>query len=243
MNIPGALFVGALLLAAPAAYAQATGDDFKGEGAALCIAAGELLAAQPGADSSLAGQVLAWRQVLHVVEGTEDQRQAAVASAREAMAGNGGTRAANIAQAAWSAACATREAQIRYIVVHGSEIRTRDNLADEPGAPLDAETVQRLKVNASCIVAADLFLQPRPSRTLRTAFRDADPPLPGPDGLRAIRERARREVDGAPGSAVGRELVVDYLRYLYEGISEGREPQSFINRTSQLLRDHCAAGN
>ena len=246
MKLRFAIPAGALFLYVPAAFAQqAAGDGFKGHGAALCVAAGELLAAQPGADAGIRDGVLAWRQVLHVMDATEDRRRAALDSARASLAGTnaGGTRPGTIAaQAYWSTACADRAMQVRYIAVHGSEDRARDNLAEEPGTALGDEARERLKGSASCLVAAELFSRPNPSRTLRAAFQGASPRHPDAGVLQAIRERSRREIDGSPGSAAGKALVVDYLRYLYDGASSGRDPQSFVDRASQLLQERCQPG-
>jgi hypothetical protein len=245
MKLRFAIVPGALFLYAPAAFAQrAAGDGFKGHGAAVCVAAGELLAAQPGADAGIRDAVLAWRQVLHVMDATEDRRRAAVDSARASLASERQTGPATIAaQAYWSAACAERAVQVRYIAVHGSEDRARNNLAEEPGTELGNEATQRLKVSATCLVAAELFSRPNPSRTLRAAFQGVSPRHPDAAVLQAIRERSRREIDGSPGSAAGKALVVDYLRYLYDGASSGRDPQGFVDRASQLLQDRCQPGS
>jgi hypothetical protein len=243
MKLRCVILAGALSLLAPAAFAQqAAGDGFKGQGAALCIAAGELLAAQPGADAGIQEGVLGWRQVLHIVEGTEDRREAALDSARASLASSdnaGPGRAANTARAFWSAGCATREMQLGYIDVHGSEVRVRTNLADEPGAELGTEAANRLNMSASCLVAAELFSQRRPSRAFQAALRSANPRHPDAGALRAIQAQARQEIDAAPGSAVGKGLLVDYLRYLFGSASTGLNPQPFVNLMSQRLRDRC----
>ena len=244
MNLRCAIAAGALFLLAPPAFAQqAGGDGFKGQGAAGCIAAGELLAGQPGADARIRDTVLVWRQILHVMEGTENQRRAALERARASFAPpSGRPEVAKIAaEAMWSTACAQRDVQVRYAAVHGSADRLRLHLAEEPGTELGAEAVLRLNVSASCLVAAELFSQPRPSGQMRAALRDATPRPPDAGVLREIQERSRREVDAAPGSAAGKALVVDYLRYLYSG----EKSQSFIDRTSQVLQDRCrsAAGS
>jgi hypothetical protein len=246
MELRFAILAGALFLHAPTAFAQpAAGDGFRGQGAAVCIAAGEILAAQPGADAGIRDGVSAWRQVLHVMDATEDRRKAALDSARASLARTderGTGMATTAARVFWTTACAERDMLVRYIAVHGSEERARDNLAEEPGTEMAAEAMQRLKVSATCLVAAELFAQPGPSRTLRAALQGASPRLPDAGVLQAIRERSRQEIDGAPGSAAGKALVVDYLRYLYNGASGGRDPQPFVNRTSQLLQDRCQPG-
>ena len=244
MKLRFAILAGALWLHVPAASAQqGAGDGFKGRGAALCIATGELLAGQPGADASIRDGVLAWRQILHVMEATEDRRQAALDLARALSGIDERTGLATPAvQASWSTICAVRDLQVRYIAGYASEERARNNLAEEPGTPLGAEETQRLKVSVACLVAAELFSQPRPSRTLREAFRGASPRHPDAGVLQAIRERSRREIDRAPGSAAGKALAVDYLRYLYDLVSGGRAPQDFVNRTSQLIQDRCQPG-
>jgi hypothetical protein len=244
MKLRFAILAGAPFLYVPTAFAQpAAGDGFKGHGAAVCVAAGELLAAQPGADAGIRDGVSAWRQVLHVMDATEDRRRAALDSARASLAGTNERRTGLIAaQAYWSTVCAERDMQVRYIAVHGSEDRARNNLAEEPGTALGDEARERLKVSAVCLVAAELFSRPNPSRTLRAAFQGVSPRHPDAGVLQAIRERSRREIDGSPGSAAGKALVVDYLRYLYDGASSARDPQSFVNRTSQLLQDRCQPG-
>lgn len=245
MRLRCAILAGALVLTSPAAMAQRTGgDEFKGHGAAHCIAAGEFLSRERGADSRIHDDVLAWRQVLHVVEGTDAERRAAVDSARAGMARVEefqATVALTAARTVWSGACAEREMQVRYIAVHGSEDRARDNLADEPGGALGEGAAQRLNTSASCLVGAELFSQRRPSRQLQAAFRQASPPTPDADVLGAIEERSRREIDAAPGSAIGRELVVDYLRYLYRTAAGGRDPQRFVDRISENFASSCQA--
>jgi hypothetical protein len=234
---------GALLLAAPPAFAQAAASGgFKGQGAVLCIAAGEFLTARRVADPGVPEGLLAWRQVLHVIEGTEERRQAALDSARAAMAPLGEVRIGREtlgAPALW-AACGRREFQVRYMSEHGSEDRIRDNLAEEPGTTLDPEAVRRLNVSVSCIAAAEIFSRRRPSRPLRDALRAATLPIPDADGLAAILARARRDVGAAPGSTVGKALAVDYMRSIYDGASSGNDPQGFVNYMSLLLRDHCS---
>lgn len=245
MNLRYAMAAGALFLLAPPVFAQqAGGDGFKGQGAAGCVAAGELLAGEPGANARMRDTVLVWRQILHVMEGTEEQRRAALERSRASFAQPSGGRpglAKAAAEAIWSTMCAQRDMQVQYAAVLGSEDRLRLHLAEEPGTELGAEAVSRLNVSASCLVAAELFSQRRPSGRLRAALREATPRPPDAGVLREIQERSRREVDAAPGSAAGKALVVDYLRYLYSG----EKSQSFINSTSQVLQDRCrsAAGS
>jgi hypothetical protein len=249
MNLRCAIAAGALFLLAPPALAQqAAGDDFKGRGAAGCVAAGELLAGQPGADARIGDAVLAWRQILHVMEGTDEQRRTALERARASFTqpsdGQPGLPKA-AAEALWATMCAQRDMQVQYAAVLGSADRLQLRLADEPGTELSAEAVGRLNVSASCLVAAELFSRPRPSGRLRAALREATPRSPDAGVLREIQERSRREVDAAPGSAAGKALMVDYLRYLYTGATSGSNAQSFVNRTSQVLQDRCqpAAGS
>ncbi|HEX8211095.1 MAG TPA: hypothetical protein VF584_13055 [Longimicrobium sp.] len=241
-----ATIVGALSLLAPAASAQQQplDDGFKGQGAALCVAAGDLLRGEPGADARISGDVLAWRQVLHVIEGTEARRQAALESARAGLASSTPRVKIVSARALWST-CANRDSQVRYMLVHGSADRLRLNLAEEPGTAMSAESVRRLNRSALCLAAAELFLRARPSQALRTAFREASPRHPDAAALRAIQERSRLEIDGVVGSAVGKELLADYARVLVHPAPENREPQSRVNFASKVLQDECqpAAGS
>lgn len=225
----------ALLLLAPMADAQTAPAEFKGQGAALCIAAGELLAQQPKADASIPEGVLAWRQVLHVMEATDEQREAAIESARVSL----GSKPAIGAKSVWATACASRAMQVQYIAVHGSQDRTRDKLAEEPGTPMSVEAADSLNASALCFVAADLFLQPPASPALRAAFRNASPPAPDAAALRAIQQRSRAEIESAAGSAIGKTLTVEYLRSLYSTALRGSAPQRIVNRVSQRLHDRC----
>ena len=234
---------GALVLYASAAAGQAVTDDgFKGQGAALCIAAGELLSAQPGADANLRDHVSAWRQILHVMDGTEARRQAALEEARSSLAAtrDGDARRANrAAQVTWSVACGTRDLQIKYLAVHASEERRQNHLVEEPGTSLDPEAVHRLNISGLCFAGAEFFLQPKPSRPLRSAFQNATPPIPDGAMLRSIRDRAHKEVDSAPGSTAGKSLLLDYFRFLHSGASGGSNPQRFVDRTSRRLSERC----
>jgi hypothetical protein len=246
MKLRCAISAGALSLLASKGVAQPAAEArFRGQGAAQCIAAGELLAGQPGADARIRDGVLAWRQVLHVMDATEDRRGAALDLARASFAradSVGAGMGKTAAEAYWSSACAGRDVQVRYIAVHASEDRARNNLADEPGAELGAEAVRRLNAAASCLVSAELLSSPRPSGSLRTALREARPRVPGPDVLQAIQARSRRAIDDVPGSTAGKALMVDYLRYLFNGASGGSDPRPFVNLTSQHLRDRCQPG-
>jgi hypothetical protein len=207
----------------------------------MCIAAGELLAASADPPEGVDEDVLRWRQVLHVVDGTPEQREGAVASARASWAElelrRAGLGVAG-ARGFWSPGCSD-DMQIRYIAVHGSEQRARFNLAEDPNEPLDRAVAHRLNVTASCLVAAELLASERPSSRLRRAVRDASPTVPDGAVLNAIQERARQEISVSPGSAVGKALVVEYLRYLYATSSGGEAPQPFVNSASQTLQTRC----
>jgi hypothetical protein len=237
------LTVAALLLCAASALGQAPADEgFKGQGAALCVAAGEVLAAQPRPEASIREGVLAWRQVLHVMDGTDAQRQAALEQARASLAATNDAdarRAARLAQVTWSVACARREMQIKYIAVHGSKDRTLNNLAEEPGNPLGAEAASLLNVRALCMAGAEFFLQPKPSPALRAAFQNATPRIPSVAILRSMQGETRKKIDDNPGSIIGKALVVDYYRFLYASASNGAAPQSFVDQASVRLKEHC----
>jgi hypothetical protein len=233
----------AAMLVPTIARAQPVADDgFKGGGAALCIASGELLAAQLGASPQIATDVLAWRQVLHVIDATPERRQAAVDGARSSLADASARSGTGVvaARGIWDASCADRDVQIRYIAVHGSEQRARMNLAEEPGAELSSEAARRITQSASCQVAAELFTQRSPSSRLRIALEGATPSAPDAATLNAIAARSAAELEVQPGSPTGKSLVVDYLRYLYATASGGEAPQAFVNRASRTLRDLCA---
>jgi hypothetical protein len=232
----------ALCLAASAASAQQPRDGFEGTGAALCIAAGERLAAQPGAAANIADTVAAWRQILHVVDGTEAEREGAVATARAALAEKDTPAdGATLSGALWAESCAQRGDQVRYVAMFGAPERIQMNLADAPGAELDAEEAERLRASATCLVGAELFSRERSSDALRAALRQARPAAPGPEVLRTVREQARREIDGAPGSAIGRELLVDFLRYLFEMGVGSERVQNMVNGLSAQLNGSCGA--
>lgn len=241
--LTGAILAALMMLFSPAATAQQPDRDaeYAGGGAALCIAAGELLAASPSAPLGVEEDVLRWRQVLYVVDGTPEQGEGAIASARSSWVelelqrpGLGVAGARGI----WSSACFD-EMQIRYIAVHGSERRARFNLAEDPNEPLDRAVVHRLNVAASCLVAAELFASERPNSRLRRALRGAAPTAPDRAALNAIQERARQEISASPGSAVGKTLVVEYLRYLYDTSAGEEAPQQFVNRASETLQMRC----
>lgn len=189
-QIRATVSVAALLLSAISAFGQATpGEGFKGQGAALCVAAGEILSAQPRAEASIRDGVLAWRQVLHVMEGTDVQRQAAVEQARVTLMeirGGDARRPARMAEMTWSVGCARRDMQIKYIAVHGSKDRTQNNLAEEPGTQLPAEAALLLNFSALCFAGGEFFLQPKPSPALRAAFQQAAPPIPNVADLRRM---------------------------------------------------------
>ncbi len=237
--LPRLVLAGALL-SAPAAFAQAVPDqeEFKGYGAALCIVAGELLAQQPGADAGIRDTVLAWRQVMHVLAGTDEQRQAAVDSARASLAASDEARVAML-ESLWPSVCTVRDMQVRYIASQGDRDRVRLHLADEPGSPLSAAAVDRLNASVSCLAGAELLARSRPARPLRDALRAANPPIPPADVLQAIQVRSRQEIDGLPGSAVGKELVVDYLRYMYDTAASGDGMRAFVSFVSRALQERC----
>lgn len=232
-----------LLLSAVSAFGQAVPEQgFTGQGAALCVAAGEILSAQPRAAASIREGVLAWRQVLHVIEGTEVQRQAALEQARASLTATSDAdvrRSTRMAQMTWSVACATRDMQIRYIAVHGSKDRTQNNLAEEPGSQLPAETADLLNFSALCFAGAEFFLQPKLSPPLRTTFKEAAPPIPNVAVLRRVQDETRKVIDASVGSVVGKSLVVDYYRFLYSSASTGTAPQSFVNQASARLNERC----
>jgi hypothetical protein len=238
-----AILVAALSLLAPAASAQQPSLDegFKGHGAALCMAAGEVIRGQPDADASISEDILAWRQILHVVNGTEARRLAALDSARAALGGMTPEVKIAGARAIWTS-CADRDSQVRYMVVHGSEDRLLLNLAEEPGTAMEAASADRLNRSAICLAAAELFSLPRPSQALRAAFRQASPRHPDAAALEAIQRRSRQEIDASSGSAVGKALVADYARFLINPAPDNREPQSRVNFASRVLRDHCGPG-
>jgi len=236
--------VGALSLSAVSAFGQPVpAREFKGQGAALCVAAGEILSAQPRADASIRDGVLAWRQVLHVMEGTDEQRQEALEKSRASLTRtrDAATRrsALLMAQVTWSAGCAKREMQIRYIAVHGSADRTQNNLAEEPGSQLPPKAAVLLNFRALCFAGAEFFLQAKPSPALRAAFEQTAPPIPNVAVLSHLQGEARKAMDASPGSAVGKALVVDYYRFLYTTSSSGTSPQTFVNQTSARINERC----
>lgn len=231
----------ALALSAPSVVAQESEAEFKGGGAAMCITAGEFLSASPDAPSGVGEDVLRWRQVLHVIDGTQEQRARAIESSRaswtELETRRPGLGAVG-AQSIWTSACSD-EMQIRYIAVHGSEQRARYNLAEDPTEPLDRSVAHRLNVSASYLVAAELLATERPSGRLRRALREVSPAAPDSASLSTIQERARQEILTSPGSVIGKALVAEYLRYLYGIAADGDEPQQFVNRASTTLNTRC----
>jgi len=246
MKLRCTIVAGALLLLPPAAFAQrAAGHGSRAMGAALCVAAGERLANPPGADARIRDGVLAWRQILHVMDATEDRRQAVLDSARASLAqvdSIGGGMRKTPTEVLWSVTCADRDKQLAYINVHASEERTRNHLAEEPGTELGAEAVRDLNASVGCLVAAELFSSRSPARPLGRALRDAVPRAPDGGVLQETQARSRREIDAAPGSAAGKALVVDYLRYLFKTASSGSDSQPFVNRASQHLQNECQPG-
>ena len=232
----------ALLLCPSIVLGQQPDAGFKGGAPALCVAAGEVLSRQPGADATIKDAVLAWHQILYVMDGTEAQREAALEEARASFAANEGKRSWLIgARTLWASACASREMQIKSIVVHASWDRTRDHLAEEPGTELGVDVARRVNFGAACFTAAEFFRKPPASRTLRSALKTVSPPAPDPGTLQVIQERWRKEIDNAGGSTAGKALVLDYYRYLITTSTSNAAPQRFLNRTSQQLRDQCQA--
>jgi hypothetical protein len=185
-----ATLAGALMLWAPAAFAQPEMEGPRENAPALCIVAGERLAR-----ADVRGTVLAWRQILHVMEATEDRRRAALDSAR----------AARLGQVNWPH-CASRDYQVRYLVAYAPEERLFYHLAEEPGTVLDAAVARRLNRNARCLAAAELLSGRGRSRSAR-----------------AVRTRTIQEIGAAPGSAVGKELVVDVARFIVADTSRASQ--------------------
>lgn len=236
-----ALPAAALLLLASKGSAQPSAENgFRGQGAANCVAAGELLGARPGADAAIRETVLAWRQVLHVMDGTEDVRRAALDSARASFARMGEAGTGNIAaDALWRTTCTSRDLQVRYITVHASAERAQLHLAEEPGTELAPDVVRRLNSSVTCLVVADLFASP--PRRLRTALGAASPAAPDAAALRDIQARARRAIDASAGSAAGKALVVDYVRSLFSAADSRPDLPDFVNRSTQHLQG-CQSG-
>ncbi len=241
LRAPAVALAVCVALAAQPAIAQGGGDaSFAGAGAAMCIAAGEMLAANGGPRTE--DEVRRWRQVLHVMDGTPEQRAAAVENARESLARNDGLPPGLMLVAArslWDAGCA-RDMQVRYIAVHGSEERALRYLAERLDQPISAELASAINVHASCLAAASLFQQRSPSRALRRALSQAAPAPPSVDQLAAITERASAEIAAADASDVGKQLVVEYVQYLYATAAGGDTPQGFINNASATLNSRCA---
>lgn len=232
-----AIFAGALLLLAPAAFAQPGTEGPEENAPALCIAAGEHLARLPGSPlADVPGTVLGWRQILHVMEETEDRRQVVLDSARTLLAGAASNRTTLLGRVNWQR-CADRTFRVRYLVAYAPAERVLYNLPEEPGTALEAAVARRLNRHARCLAAAELFLQTSPPRSLRAAFREASPPHPDAAALRAIRERSVHEIGDASGSAVGKELFVDVARYILNPTPEQDETQrDVVNRASLILQ-------
>jgi hypothetical protein len=70
-------------------------------------------------------------------------------------------------------------------------------------------------------------------------MREASPRIPDTGVLQAIQERARQAIDQSPGSTVGKALLVDYQRALFDAASGGADGQRIVNRISQMLHDDC----
>jgi hypothetical protein len=234
-----AIFAGALSLLSSAAFAQPATEGPEENAPALCIAAGEHLARSPGPPlAEVHGTVLAWRQILHVMEETEDRRQVVLDSARAKLAGAASNRAALLGQVNWRH-CADRAYRVRYLAAYAPAERLLYNLPEEPGTVLGVAIARRLNRSARCLAAAELFSQPSPSRSLRAAFRDASPPHPDAAALRAIRERSIQEIGDASGSAVGKELVVDVARYILDPTPEKDETQHDVANRASLILQSC----
>jgi hypothetical protein len=217
-----AAFAGALMLFAPAAFAQPDSEGPTENAPALCIVAGEHLAR-----ADVPGTVLAWRQILHVMEATEDRRRAALDSARAKLAGAASNRAALLGQVNWPH-CASRAYQVRYLAAYAPAERILYNLAEEPGTVLEPAVARRLNRNARCLAASEL-----------ATIRDADPPPPDAAALQAIRERSTQQIDAVPGSAVGKELVVDVARYILNPTPESHETHRDVANRASLILQTC----
>ena len=237
-----AILAGALALLAPAAFAQSGTDGPEENAPALCMAAGEHLARSTGSPlADVPGTVLAWRQILHVMEETEDRRRVVLDSARAKLAGAASNRATLLGRVNWQR-CADRVHQVRYLVAYAPAERLLYNLPEEPGTVLEVAVARRLNRNARCLAGAELFSQPSPSRSLRAAFREASPPHPAAAALRAIRERSIQEIGGASGHAVGKELVVDVARYMLNPTPERDETQRDVVNRASLILQSCQPG-
>ncbi|HEX8360311.1 MAG TPA: hypothetical protein VF613_09395 [Longimicrobium sp.] len=221
------IVVGALLLLAPAAFAQPDTEGPTENAPALCIAAGEQLARWPGPPADVPGTVRAWRQILHVMEETEDRRQVVLDSARAKLAGAASNRAALLGQVNWPN-CARRDYQVRYLAAYAPAERILYNLPEEPGTPLEAAVARRLNRHARCLAASEL-----------ATIRDADPPPPDAAALQAIRERSIQQIDAVPGSAVGKELVLDVARYILNPTPENKEAQRGVANRASLILQTC----
>lgn len=230
-----------LAVCAPSFAAQSEISEFRGGGAALCIAAGELLESTADAPKGVSEGVQRWLQVLHVVDGTPEEKESAIESVRasfskiEAKSPGLGVIAV---RSAWDSAC-SNELQICYIAVHGSEQRALLNLPEDPGAPLDQSATDRLNLSASCLAAAELFSFRKPKARLREALSQVAPAAPDSAALLQIQQRAEKAHLASPGSVIGKMMHIEYLRYLYAVAAGGDAPQQFVNNASITLNTRC----
>lgn len=235
--------LGALLLAPAVSAQRAAEDGYQGHGAALCTAAGELLEREGGADAQVREGLAAWRQILNVIDGTDERRRVAVDSARAGLEVLNERRpgsAAVMARSMWNTVCAVRDQQVRQLATRASDARIRAHVTTEPGGtPVTADVAARLHRSATCLAIVEMVTQRNPSRTLRAALGRATPRQPDAAGLRALRERSRQEVDAAPGSVAGKALLVDYFAYLFNTATSGDQAQLVVNAANQMLADGC----
>lgn len=251
-----ALVVGASLLPSVALAQPATQRSsdqearLPGIGAAMCVTAGEILAARPRADVRTPPTLRAWRHILHVIDTSPEARQAVLDSARasweslrsrpDSLRRRGVDPVIDGAEYYWYRGCDPRRVQLWYLSEYGGAERIETHLAEEPGTELGAEAAARLKRSTVCLVSAEVLL--RPKRRLQDAIGAATPPVPLPDALSEIRNRSRRELESGSGSQEGKELLVEYTKLLFDVASETLEPQAFVDRTTRgLLPCHFPA--
>lgn len=238
LTLPLAGLAAAILLHAPAASAQPAESAGRGaQGAALCMVAGEHLAARPGAGAAVSEAVAAWRQILNVVEPDGAAAEAALARVRGSLAEMERTwagLAATMAEAAWPG-CAPRERQVGYLKRFTNGNRAWTALAAEPGTVLPQEVAERLGEAAACAAIAAAFAEP--DSALRAHIEAATPRVSGAEALAAIREQARGELDAVPGPAAGKALLVDYLRATLE--LDGERAQGRVDAMSAFIQQNC----